>query len=96
MASHYDRIEISKSDLTAVYTTGYKTLPPSFIGTGSSADANKLLAMNSSGWGTLTNALPILTTAPSAANTGGGLIIVVLTSEPQQKFSGYLYIVVEP
>ena len=41
------------------------------------------------------NSLPILTTAPSSANTDGGIKIVVLTSEPATKYDGYLYIIKE-
>lgn len=40
-----------------------------------------------------TNSLPILTTAPSAANTDGGIKIVVLSAEPATKYSGYLYVI---
>ena len=36
-----------------------------------------------------------LTTAPSAANTSGRLIFVVLTSEPATKYDGYFYIITE-
>lgn len=38
------------------------------------------------------NSLPYLTTEPSSANTDG-LIIVVLSSEPVTRYSGYLYII---
>ena len=38
------------------------------------------------------SALPYLTTAPSANNTSG-LKIVVLSSEPSQRYSGFLYII---
>lgn len=34
-----------------------------------------------------------LTTAPTSANTGGGIKIVVLSSEPTTKYNGYLYII---
>lgn len=40
-------------------------------------------------WGT---GLPYLTTAPSAANTDG-LKLVVLSSDPATKYSGYFYII---
>lgn len=45
--------------------------------------------------GTLTanGGIAYSTTAPNAANTGGGLKIVVLTSEPATKYDGYLYII---
>ena len=38
------------------------------------------------------NALPYLTTAPSADNTDG-LKIVVLSSDPSTKYNGYLYLI---
>ncbi len=34
-----------------------------------------------------------LTTAPTANNTSGRLIIVVLSAEPATKYDGYLYII---
>lgn len=51
-----------------------------------------LLGVNGSGNLAYTNSLPIITTAPAQANTDG-LIIVVLSSEPATKYSGYLYII---
>lgn len=53
-----------------------------------------LLGANANGLG-WTNSLPILTTAPSSANTEGGLIIVVLSSEPATYYNGYYYIITE-
>lgn len=53
-----------------------------------------LLGVNASGNLAYTNSLPIITTAPSQANTNG-LIIVVLSSEPGTKYSGYLYLITE-
>ena len=53
--------------------------------------AGKLLASTGSALA-YTDSLPILTTAPSAANNDG-LKIVVLSSEPATKYAGYLYIV---
>ena len=88
------RIEIDPTTKEARYYGGHQSIDPADIGTDESSDAGKLLAMDSNGWGILTNNLPVLTTAPSSANTEGGIIIVVLNSEPAQKFSGYLYIVV--
>lgn len=43
-------------------------------------------------WSLVKPGLPYLTTAPTAANTNG-LKIVQLTSEPSQKYSGYLYFI---
>lgn len=34
-----------------------------------------------------------LTTAPSSANTGGTLKVVVLSAEPATRYEGYLYII---
>ena len=51
-----------------------------------------LLGVNGSGNVAYTNSLPYLTTAPSADNTSG-IKIVVLSSEPATKYSGYLYII---
>lgn len=39
--------------------------------------------------------VPYLTTAPVADNTNGKLKIVVLNSEPETKYDGYLYIIVD-
>lgn len=41
----------------------------------------------------LDGSVPYITTAPSANNTSGRLIIVVLSSEPATKYDGYLYII---
>ena len=35
----------------------------------------------------------ILTTAPSSANASGTLKFVVLNAEPQNKYDGYLYLI---
>lgn len=40
-------------------------------------------------------AVPVLTSAPSSAYTGGGAKIVYLTSAPATKYSGYIYIIKE-
>lgn len=37
----------------------------------------------------------VLTTAPSSANTDGGIKFVVLTSEPATKYAGYFYYITE-
>lgn len=39
------------------------------------------------------SSISYLTTAPSSANTDGGLKFVVLSSEPATKYSGYIYII---
>lgn len=41
----------------------------------------------------LTGKLPYLTTAPTADNTSGFLTIVVLPSEPDTRYSGYMYVI---
>ena len=41
----------------------------------------------------LTGSIPYTTTAPTSANTDGGIRIVVLTSEPATRYDGYWYII---
>ena len=41
----------------------------------------------------LNEGIPYETTAPVAANTSGRLKVVVLSAEPSQRFSGFLYII---
>lgn len=53
-----------------------------------------LVGFDANGLGTPTNSLPILTTAPSSANTNG-LKIVVLSSEPATYYNGYYYIITQ-
>lgn len=54
----------------------------------------ELLGVNSSGNLAYTKELPVITTAPSSANTNGGLILVVLASDSGiTKYDGYLYII---
>lgn len=48
---------------------------------------------STSGTFTSGNSLPYLTTAPSADNTDGGLILVFLSADPATKYSGYLYFI---
>lgn len=55
----------------------------------------QLLGVNGSGNIAFKNDLPYLTTAPSAANTSGGLILVVLSAEPATYYDGYYYIITE-
>lgn len=86
------RITVDKQLLLANYVYTNVELAINQVGTNISADEGLLVAMDSSGKGTVTNSLPILTTAPSSANTDG-IKIVVLSSEPATKYSGYLYIV---
>lgn len=54
-------------------------------GTGISISSNTI---------SMTGALPYLTTAPTSANADG-LKLVVLSSEPTTKYSGYIYIITE-
>ena len=89
----YNYLEINVSNKTMIFETGDMKTNYEWIKV-PSAEAGKLLMADSSGYCNLTNALPILTTAPSSANTEGGLIIVVLSSEPATKYAGYLYVVV--
>lgn len=53
-----------------------------------------LLGVDGSGNLAYGNSLPILTTAPSSANTDGGIKIVVLTSDPVTKYEGFLYLII--
>ena len=43
----------------------------------------------------MNSGIPYLTTAPSANNTSGCLKVVVLSSEPATRYSGYLYLITE-
>lgn len=80
------RKEVDSSTVSASYgvqfpdTTGYS--------------ANQTLATTSQIPGS-SKGITYLTTAPSAANTDGGLIIVVLSSEPTTKYDGYIYLITE-
>ena len=49
--------------------------------------------LNTSGVGNFLGGLSYITTAPTSDNTSGGLIIVVLPSEPATKYNGYLYLI---
>ena len=39
--------------------------------------------------------LPYITTEPTADNTNGYLILVILSSEPATRYDGYVYIITE-
>ncbi len=65
------------------------------ISSGSTPQGN-LLAADGSGSVTWTNGIPYLTTAPSANNPDAGLKIVVLDTDPVNKYNGYLYIITSP
>ena len=52
------------------------------------------LAVDGSNVMGLTGQIPYLTTAPVADNTAGFLKIVVLSAEPANRFSGFLYVIV--
>ena len=54
---------------------------------------DKVLGYDSIGNLVKSTNLPILTTAPTQANTEGGIIIVVLSSEPATYYNGYYYII---
>lgn len=62
---------------------------PSRLSKGSNGS---LLGVNSSGNLAYTKGLPYTTTAPTAANTEG-IKIAVLSSEPDTKYSGWLYLI---
>lgn len=99
---HYDIVfEFDETAPTATmefHTATDSDLDPSHVGTGDSSDTGKILKMDSSGWGVLSNGLPYIDctgaspTYPSSANTDG-LTIVLCASEPTQRYAGYLYII---
>lgn len=62
---------------------------PTRLAKGSNGELLRVDGNGNVGYG---KGLPIITTAPSEANTDG-LIICVLSSEPATKYSGYLYII---
>ena len=86
-------IDINKTSYIATYTEGYTPIDVSQITTSSSSNYGKLVGLNSSGWGEATNSIPYITTAPTADNTSGGVIIVVLSSLPATRYLGYWYII---
>lgn len=45
--------------------------------------------------GSVASQISYITTAPTADNTSGNLIVVVLSSDPVTKYNGYLYIITE-
>lgn len=61
------------------------------------ANAGKTMNVNASGNVVASEGLPYRVTAPSAANTNGNIIPVVLgeSNDPQTKYDGYLYIIHE-
>ena len=59
-----------------------------------SAVAGQVMAADGNGGVTFTNALPYITTAPTADNTNG-IILCVLSEEPAAKYNGYIYIITE-
>lgn len=61
------------------------------------ANVNKTLHVNASGNVVASEGLPYRVTAPSAANTNGNIIPVILgeSNDPQNKYDGYLYIIHE-
>ena len=62
------------------------------VPTVTSSDNGKILGVANGALSAL-QGVPYITTAPSAANTSGTLIIVVLSSEPATKYDGYLYLI---
>jgi len=94
--SMYFNITIDKTTKEAVYNTGSTDVLYDQIMTDyASSDMGKLISIGSNGHGQVTNNLPILTTAPTSANTEGGVIIVVLDQEPATYYNGYLYLIQE-
>ena len=91
-SNNYYQIEIRTTDKQATYLTGMKEVLSDDIVFGN-ANVGDLLACGTEGRGIVTRNLPILTTAPISANTEGGIIIVVLSSEPATYYDGYLYLI---
>lgn len=101
--NHYDIFfEFDETAPTArmeLHNSNHFDIDPSQVGTGyGTADEGKILKIDSGGWGVLSNGLPYIDctgtspTYPSSANTDG-LTIVLCSSEPAQRYSGYLYII---
>lgn len=91
--SYSNFVSINKSTKIGTQSVFEKNVSIEAVGDGHSADEGKLLGFDSSGYGVATNNLPILTTAPTEANTEGGIKIVVLSQEPATKYNGYLYLI---
>ena len=88
----------TETALTGLEVAGTKYQLPIELPSVTTSDEGKVLQVNSSGaWvaQTLPSGVEYLTTAPSAANTNGNLIPVVLTSEPATKYDGYIYFITE-
>lgn len=80
----------TSTKIMSVYSDG---ISPICIDISGATQGSLLAAGNvSAKW---TTNLPIHTTAPSSANTEGGIKIVVLSSEPATRYDGYLYIITE-
>ena len=58
------------------------------------SDFGKNKAVQTDKDGVLCGVDPVMTTAPTAANPGA-LRFVVLEEEPQTKYDGYIYLIVE-
>ena len=92
-------LEGTEAELTAIQVDGTKYKVP----TGTQVSANPASNNGSELTGVqigdtkykVGESVGYLTTAPSAANTSGRLIFVVLTSEPATKYDGYFYIITE-
>ena len=90
------RIQIKETTKIAYIGQNYDWVEIGNINTMPSASGeyeNMLVVGDNDDGLTFTNGLPYLTTAPSANNTEGNIKIVVLSSDPATKYSGYLYII---
>lgn len=66
------------------------------LDTGNLQILSNITNLNQTNLQTVSNgAVPVLTTAPSSAYTGGGMKLVYLTTEPSNKYNGYIYLIKE-
>ena len=61
----------------------------------SGGTTDQVLTKTTSGYGWADKNIPYVTTAPTAAYTGGGLKVALLDSEPTTKYDGWLYLIKE-
>lgn len=89
---HYALIYNTVSKSISIFNETYSRVS-SIGGKSGAITADASLEVDSSKVAKLTGKLPYLTTAPTADNTSGFLTIVVLPSEPDTRYSGYMYVI---
>jgi len=89
---HYALIYNTVSKSISIFNENYSRVS-SIGGKSGAITADASLEVDSSKVAKLTGKLPYLTTAPTADNTSGFLTIVVLPSEPDTRYSGYMYVI---